>query len=208
MKYDKFAYLYPPRPEKAVPSNFLGFYRKQGWIAQVKKNGTCNVLFVSPERQITAMSRHNDDHKAWTPTEKSSAAFAKLPGKGWYVFTTEVLNNKVPGIRDTHYIFDILVADGVYLIDTTFESRQEILRDLFLTGDEEETFSHYIINDNVWLAKIITEKFKTLFTGLTNPEDEGLVLKDPKAKLKLCSKPKDNSGWQVKCRAGHKNFGF
>ncbi|RYF04688.1 MAG: hypothetical protein EOO77_29310, partial [Oxalobacteraceae bacterium] len=65
MIYEKFSYLYPPRPEKAVPRALLGYYEKRGWVAQAKKNGTCNVIAVSPEGKLHCMSRHNDQHKLW-----------------------------------------------------------------------------------------------------------------------------------------------
>lgn len=215
-KYTTFAYLWPPRPEKPVPVNFLNFYRKRGWVAQYKKNGTCSDIFVSPTKDVTAMTRHNDEHKQWSPSKKSSAPFKGLSGGGWYVFVGEVLNNKVPGYKDIIYVFDILVADGNYLVGMTYEDRQELLKTLFLTGDEAEEYSHYVISDNVWLAKNFTEKFKKMWTECDEaantsdgaPLDEGLVLKDPKSTLNLCTKQKSNSGWQVKCRISHKNYGF
>lgn len=207
MKYNEYSYLYPPRPDKAIPRDFLSFYERQGFIGQVKKNGTCNVLAVSPKKEIICMNRHAEPHKAWVPGD-SVIPFRKLSGKGWYVFVTEVLHSKVPGIRDTQYVFDILVHDGTYLIGSTLEERLNLLQKIFLRGKEEETYSHYIITPNVWLAKTITGGFKDLFDSLNNPEDEGLVLKRPGAKLQMCSKPKANANWQVKCRKQHKNYTF
>jgi hypothetical protein len=47
-----------------------------------------------------------------------------------------------------------------------------------------------------------------MFNAIKNDEDEGLVLKNPKALLNVCHKISANAAWQVKCRKGHKNFGF
>jgi hypothetical protein len=212
MRYEKFEYLWPPRPNSkraCPPTGPMGvsFYERRGWQGQVKKNGTCNVIAISPEGEMVAMNRHHEEHKAWVPTRASCAAFADLPGNGWYVFVAELLHSKVPGIRDTNYIFDILVADGEYLVSKTFMERQDILNGLFPDAIDE-TFSHRVIDSNTWVAKLLTGNFEEIFEGLDAPEDEGLVLKNPKATLEFCSRQDANAGWQVKCRKTHKNFSF
>lgn len=209
MRFDTYTYLWPPRPEKAAPKMMLNFYAKQGFIGQIKKNGTCNVLAVSPERKLVCMNRHNETHKLWTPTAESSAAFKTLPGKGWYVFVAELLHSKVTnGPRDTNYVHDILVADGEYLVGQTLAERQQRLRDLFLKGGEAETHSHHVVDNHTWIAKNHTQGFGKLFDSLTLDEDEGLVLKNPKAPLTLCARQSANADWQVKVRRPHKNYGF
>lgn len=204
MRFDAFSYLWPPRPEKAVPPELLGFYEKRGWVAQHKLNGTCNVLAVNPARQIVAMNRHAEQHKAWKPTEASSRAFRKLPGKGWWVFVAELMHSKVPGIKDTNFVHDVLVADGVYLIGKTMAERQAILDEVFPSG--KDCGSHVVIDENTWRAKNHTGGFRKLFAGLERPEHEGIVVKNPKAVLALCGRASSNAGWQVKCRKPHKNY--
>jgi len=174
------------------------------------------MLFIAPDKEITAMTRHNTDHKMWAPTAASNAPFKALPGDGWYVIETEVLNNKVPGIKDTHYIFDIMVADGEYLLDKTFEERIDLLKSLFLQGGEPEEYSHYKISENVQLAKTFTDKFRDRWNEADRaasesdgaPLDEGLVLKNPTSYLKMPTKQKANTNWMVKCRVSHKNYTF
>jgi hypothetical protein len=39
-------------------------------------------------------------------------------------------------------------------------------------------------------------------------EDEGLVFKNPTAKLTPCVKGTSNSEWQAKARIGHANYSF
>jgi len=216
-EYTDFTYLWPPRPEKAIPNNFIGFYARRGWVAQFKKNGTCTVLFVSPEKDIIAKTRHDDDHKRWSPTEKSNAPFKALPGNGWFVFVSELMDSKTSEtIKDTHYINDILVANGESLEGYTFSERQEILKEMFLTGNEKETESHWVVTPNLWLAKTLNGNFTSTWNAINEiaaqtagaPTDEGLVFKNPKARLSMCSNAGANSGWQVKCRVTHKNYTF
>ncbi len=209
MRYDDFSYLWPPRPETAISRSALKSPLYKGWVAQAKKNGTCNVIAVSPEGVLKCMSRHNDEHKLWVPTAKSSAAFQNLPGTGWYVFVAELMHSKVTtGAKDTNYIHDILVADGDQLIGVTFKERQQMLADLFLKGSEAETISHYVLDSNAWLAKNFTGDFEAFFAQNDTDEDEGIVLKNPRSQLAYCFKEGGNAKWQVKSRRPHKNYSF
>jgi|ERR1035437_5732028 hypothetical protein len=203
MKYEKYSYLYPPRPENAVPGDMLNLYEERNWHAQAKKNGTCNVMAISPEREITAMTRHRTPHKAWSANADTKKAFQNLPGNGWYVFVCELMHSKVHGIRNINYINDILVADGEYLVGSTFASRQSLFHGLFKSVGETDT--HWIIDASTWVAKGRTSGFQEWFNSMSpeasgNHENEGLVLKDPKARLAFCSKEKANVSWLVKSR--------
>lgn len=199
-------YLWPPRPENKIPSAVLGNYEKTHWC-QFKKNGTCNVLIIAPDKTFKTWTRHKEAHKNWTCDQQTIQPILDV-SKGWTVFVTEVLHSKVPGIRDTQYIFDILVYDGNFLFGKTFAERQALISNLFEKAYIGETISHYIVSDNIWVAKNHTSGFKEMFDNISNPEDEGLVLKNPKAKLDLCNKQSSNNGWQLKCRKIHKNYSF
>lgn len=207
MLYSDFAYLWPPRPEKSISPDLLKSLEGR-MVLQTKKNGTCSVIFVSPDKKITAMNRHNEDHKLWSPTPQVMESFRALPGKGWYVFVAELLHSKVPGIRDVNYVHDVLVSDGHYLVGKTQSERQDILFDLLETEDMEETDTHFVVNENLWLPVEYETGFRQFFDQLISPEDEGIVLKDPNSKLKICSRAGSNVGGMVKCRKPHKNFTF
>jgi hypothetical protein len=216
MKYDAYNYIWPTRPKRAVPASFLKMYERKKWLGQYKKNGTCNLLFISPQKEITAMTRHNTAHKAWAPTAESNRPFLELPNNGWYVIQTELLHSKVPGIRDTHYIVDILVAGSKYLAGTTFIERTDLLSQLFIKGGEAEQYSHYDITPNVQLAKVFTTDFQSRWTAADidanskqgAPLDEGLVLKSCNATLALPTTAISNTKWMVKCRVENKNYSF
>jgi hypothetical protein len=264
MRYDSFSYLWPPRPDQPIPQSSLPYYEiSLGYVAQAKKNGTCNIIAVKPSllrlkkdrrgfpedewppaEWIVCMNRHKEDHKLWQPTAASSEIFKNLPGDGWYVFVAELLHSKLKeGPKDTNFINDILVADGEYLVGKTFGERQYMLYDLFLGEEAAENLSlddpslkgrdllnrnnaimnlrkrgiteaptHYVLNRNTWLAKNFASGFSKLYKSFTTLEDEGLVLKDPDAKLTACTRESSNSGWQVKCRRqigqGGKNYSY
>lgn len=212
MRYENFEFLWPPRPEKAIPKALLGFYEKKGWVAQAKANGTCNVIAVSPDRTLVCMNRHNETHKLWHPTAASSEAFKRLVGDGWFVFVGELLHSKVAadkgGVRDTNYLHDVLVADGEHLVGKSYRERHSLLCSLFLRGDAPETKTHFKASEKTWIAKIVERDFTDFYASLETAEDEGLVIKDPNASLAFCGKQTANGHWQVKCRKATKNYGF
>ncbi len=202
--YTEYSYLWPPRPSNAIPDMMLGFYERKGFVGQIKKNGTCTVIFTNGT-DVIYKTRHDDDHKMWNAPAHISDYFKSLSVDGkWCVFVAELLHNKTPLIKNVLYIFDVIVWQGRELTGTTFSERQDIL----MAIPQLETASdHYVVSDGVWIAKLIT-KFKKTWAALENPEDEGIVLKDPTIKMAGCNTQSANSKWQVKCRVKHKNYSF
>lgn len=204
--YNSYRYLWAPRPETKIAVPMLGFYEKRGFWAQTKKNGTCTLIFAR-RNEIIYKTRHPDvhdgDHRLWRPEGDHNAFFAER--QKWNVYVAELLHSKVTGgPKNELYIFDIIVSDSVELTGTTFGERQALLHDRFTGKDEGDQIR---IAPRITLAKCIDEGFAERFKHL-KPEDEGLVLKDPNAKLKPCLKIDSNAGWQVKCRIPHKNYSF
>ena len=151
----------------------LGFYQRRGYVAQKKKNGTCTVVFARGD-QVIFKTRHNDDHKLWTPQPDHIEFFKG--SQGWNVFVGELLHSKVSGgPKHELYLFDQLVHDGHSLTGTTFEARQANLRARYQGADEGDQVR---IAPRITLAQNFCSGFATLFDTL-GKEDEGLVLKDP-----------------------------
>jgi hypothetical protein len=223
MEYKDFGYLYPPRPENAIPSGLINSFEKRGWWGQIKKNGACTVIFTNG-KEVIFKTRHADDHKLWEPTPEILQFFAgkKRAGK-WNVYVAELLHNKVSGGLKNHlYIFDKIVHDGVQLVGTTFEHRQKILQKQIPSWAKEwltwtdgticEFWDRTDVHENVSVAKSFTSGLKFAYDRIAerndNPEDEGLVLKNPTGILKPCFSQSANDGWMVKVRLPKKNFGF
>ena len=208
--YTEFQYLFPPRPEHVLSSDRLGWYEKEGWHAQYKKNGTCTIVAMGPDSgggiEFVAMNRHKELHKAWQLTADVKEGLLRLlPHNHWTVLVGEILHNKTPTIKNTIYFHDILVMNSEYLLDTTFAQRQIWLASLL--PSKVEAYSHYAVTEHIWRAKLLTKDLAKHFTSITNQTiDEGLVLKKPDAKLKMCDSEKTNSGWQAKVRYAKKNY--
>jgi hypothetical protein len=186
-------FVHPPRPKQAIAPSLIPWYESRGYVAQVKKNGTCSVASVCPDRRVRFWTRDGDPHKMWTPTEEADRFFSGFADSA---FCFELLHNKHPSVKDTVYVFDVVRWLGEDLVGKSFGYRQGLLSTI-------RTISPRIV-----MAKNYTECLLGLYESLADPVDEGLVLKDPGALLQPCYREGLNAGWQVKCRVRHKNYSF
>ena len=203
MKYDAYRYLWPPRPETKIPPALIGFYEKRGWWGQVKKNGTCTVIFAHGD-EVVFKTRHDDDHKAWVPQPEHAAFFKGR--EQWNVYVAELLHSKTANVKNHLYLFDILVSDGEDLSGTSFADRQAILLSRY-PGNGRAGLGATRVTKQVSRATCYTRDFERVWSELA-AEDEGIVFKDPASKLAPCVTQTANAMWQVKCRRPHSNYSF
>jgi hypothetical protein len=211
--FNEWSFIYPARPENKVPVALLDFYETQGFWGQYKKNGTCSTVGIGPNGRLYSFTRHKDEpHRAWQFTPNTAAIADFVPSDSFTVFAVELLHSKGPLIKDTFYIWDIFVHQSAFLIGTTFAERQALLTKIF-PHPIDETDSHYVMTNNIWLAKPIVRDLEGAWKKLkasASPLDEGLVLKNPTGVLEPLYRDGNNQGWQVKCRVmdTKKRIGF
>ncbi len=205
MNYDAYTYLFPPRPEVKVPRGMLTYYEKLGWWAQKKKNGTNTPVFTNGTQVIFKTRHLDEDHKMWSPKPEHIDYFRQLAKNGkWHMFCCELLHNKTQHIKDHLYIFDIIVKDGVQLVGTSLAQRQNTLMEGVVGDDMDDRIE---VSPYISVAKCYKTGFVELFDHLAK-EDEGLVIKDPNAKLKPCFREGGNGLWQVKSRIPTPNYSY
>lgn len=207
--YLEFRYLYPPRPDFALTSDRIPAYEKQGWVGQIKKNGTCTIVAISPEGTCIAMNRHNQDHKAWNLTANIINSLREIiPRRHWTVMVGEIMHSKTKDIKDTIFFHDVIVHESKQLVGVTFEERQKILEKL-LPATKGDLPSHYQVTDKIWRANLIREDILSVFQAIKDPTiDEGIVLKLSSSKLKDCWKADSNCSWQYKIRHPSNKYSF
>jgi len=218
MNYTTFKYIYPPRAEQKINPDSIGKYPSDKYLAQVKLDGSCAVLFVAPDGSYQLWDRH----KTLLPHDKE-IQFSKLNGIGWNVFSGEYLNKNKRGeygdFNKRFVIWDLIVKDGEYLTGRTFEQRQEILIKMMpclegIVNDKGE-IEHYDFLcctpfKNIYRAPVfIGGDYSELYEKATRTElYEGLLLKRRNAVLSHGYNAKNNSDWQIKCRRQTKNYKF
>ncbi len=227
MLASKPRYIYPPRSDSCVPFTESSHYADLKMIAQLKYNDTRNLVSYGSGTHIL-WSRHKSPHKAFTPSDSLNSEIASLRSilgfsdDRWSYIDGGILDKKHHFIKQTMIVWDILVMNDEYLVDTTYESRYNMLASKCsepyivnvngLTMDiglklTENIIVPRIINSDAWEStwNAINELNAKLGfipgeKSTCGPLIEGFMFKDMKAKLEYSSKQVNNSSWNVRCR--------
>jgi hypothetical protein len=209
MKYEKYSYYYPPRPELKTSRNFLKTFDNGTFLAQPKLNGSCCELFISPD-QIIQKGRHNN---TLTNFRLTNTEIRNVFGNiGWNVVVGEYMNkskNDENGDVFNHkfVIFDQIVFQNDYVLDSTFDERVKILKEIYKPIDETEFL--YKISENIWMVKTFYNDFEKVWDELVKIDMyEGLVMKRKSGKLEIGNREKNNTKTQLKCRKSCKNYPY
>jgi ATP-dependent DNA ligase len=212
MNYEKYRYIYPPRPKNAIPDTELNFWDNKTLVGQPKLNGSNCVIFTDGG-QFMVMNRHNQRlTKFELPMDELKSLYRGNVGE-WMVLNGEYLNKSKQdetGVTFNHklIIFDIIVYKSNYLIGKTFSERIKLLDELYGTNDSEKDYL-YSISKNVYRTKSYETNFKQLFDNLTKIDMvEGLVLKRKNAKLEIGNTENNNTKSQLKARKATKNYKY
>lgn len=202
-KYEKFRYIYPPRPKNAVSPEDLNFWDNGSLIAQPKLNGSNCVIFTNGEN-FFVMNRHKQRLTGFKIENDELSKIYRGDG-GWMIINGEYLNKSKSDEQGDVFnhkfvIFDILAYNGEYLLGTTFLDRVKLLDDIYGQVDSEKDYL-YSITENVYRVKSYTSNFSDLYNSLVKIDMiEGLVMKRSSSKLEIGASENNNSRSQVKCR--------
>lgn len=210
IKYDKYTYLYPPRPEVKVRPESIIKFDNSSMLGQVKLNGSCCTIYLNgTDYSIGNRHKGTIGNFKLKPVEVNRLYDGS---KGYRVVVGEYMNKSKKDENgktwnDKFVIFDILVNDGQHLVGSTYEQRLELLQEIYNT----KPYNNYVdqITDNVFLIKSFTGDFTKLYHDVVKVDMlEGLVLKLKKGKLENGVGEKNNTGWQVKVRKSCKLYEF
>lgn len=205
--YEDGRYLFPPRPATKSPTSGLVTFERMGFIAQPKLNGSCGVSIISPS-SVKMMNRHNESFANQIVTKEDLMRLQR--GTKYNVLCGEYMNkSKKDGngklFNACFVIFDILVHNGQYLLDSTVLERQELLEDLYPTTP----FDKYIgkVSNNIFRVNNFKTNLLSTYNDITKIDMyEGWVLKKPNGILETGYSANNNVGWQVKVRKPTKNY--
>jgi hypothetical protein len=211
MRYDKYRYIFPPRPRNAISPDDLNFWDNGTLLCQCKLNGS-NATIYTDGKKIIVMNRHGQRLTNVRVDESEILNLYRGTG-GWMILNCEYLNKskmdetKQP-FNHKFVIFDILCYDGDYLVGKTFEERINLLDALYgqIECEKEYLFG---VSENVYRVKSYLTEFNELYNKLT-PIDmiEGLVMKRKNARLEVGSSEMNNVKSQIKCRKPTLNYKY
>lgn len=208
MEYDRFKYIYPPRPAIVSTVDGLKTYEKRGWVGQAKLNGSCAEVYTD-KSTVKFMGR--DGTPFVRQIIKTDDLLKLHRGRSWITVTGEFMNkSKRDGkgkiFNGAFVIFGLVVYNGKHLIGSTFRERQAILDDLYGEGEHFDEYINYI-SPSVYRVRNFEHGFEELYKKIIKVDMyEGLVLKNPDGKLEFGTRPVNNTGWMVKIRKPTKNY--
>ena len=210
MKYDRYRYIYPPRPKNAVDPKEINLWDDGTLLCQPKLNGSNCVIFTDGVT-YKIMGRHN---QVLTNFNLNINEISNIySGKGWMAINAEYLNkskldenNKI--FNHKLIIFDILAYNGEYLVGKTFQERVDILNQLYGQNLSDKSYL-YSITENIFHVKSYNTNFKQIFDELIKIDVvEGIVCKRKNSKLELGVTSENNTKGQIKFRKPTKNYRY
>lgn len=207
-RYDKFKYMFPPRPEYVISPDKLSGYEKDHFI-QVKLNGSCCLIFIKGN-EFRYFGRHENENLRGFQLKINDLKILTCNNDNWNVFVGEYMNKSQTGLdgkvwNHKFVIFDVLVYNGEYLLGSSFEERVKLLDQLFGTIDGNEYL--YKITDKIFRVKTFYDKFLERWNEIVKIGMlEGVVLKKKEQKLMRGLSEKNNMSH--KCRKSNKLYRF
>lgn len=208
VKFDKFKYIFPPRPEYVISPDQLYKYETTH-LAQPKLNGSCCLIFIKG-KEVRHFGRHQNENLSRFNLKINDLEVLNAGNNEWNVIVGEYMNKNQNGLDGKPWnhkfvVFDILVYNGIYLLGSTFEERLNLLDQIYGTESENEYL--YKINENVFRVKTFSDNYLERWKKITEIGMlEGFVLKKHNAKLDRGLTEKNNTLWQCKCRRPTKNY--
>lgn len=221
-------YIYPPRPDAAIPRENTAFLENSTWTAQLKFNDSRCLIKFLPNGKIELWNRHGEQFRDYHPTEDlikqlhQTKAILGLPEGQYHLLDGGLLDKKHRAIKDTIVIWDILVQSGQWLVGTTYDTRYDQLFHESTHNAKLWNFSHkdypkpftfgYALTNNIlfphnhesthWagLWDDIETINKPWFDQGCGPLIEGLVFKDTIGILKRAFREKNNAHWIMRSR--------
>lgn len=204
-----YKYIYPPRIETKLPLTSLNsFDHMDRFLAQVKLNGSSMQVYTNG-KEVHTYNRHKEKMICKIASEELAAL---NPYNDWMVLCGEYMNKNKRDEDNKHWnlkyvIWDILVLNGKHLLNTTFEERQQILKNMY-PDNPVKKYMHQI-SDNCFRVESIETRFVDVYSDVTQYDMyEGVVLKDKGNKLSNGTTKNNNSRAQFKVRKPTKNYNF
>jgi hypothetical protein len=203
MIYDKYRFIFPPRPKNAIPDTELNFWDNGSLIAQPKLNGSNSTIYTNGKK-IIVMNRHGQRLSSVKVEDSEILSLYRGTG-GWMILNCEYMNKSKSDENSQVFnhkfvIFDILAYDGEYLVGKTFEERIKLLDELYGQVESEKEYL-FSVTQNVYRVKSYSGNFLELYNDLIKIDMyEGLVMKRKNAKLELGTSENNNTKSQIKCR--------
>lgn len=198
MKLTTFKYFYPERPRLIHIDQPLcqKLSDSKEWIAELKYNGSRLQLHCI-DREVQFWNRHGE-RMAYKPTEEIQEILPGIYSKGYSLFDGELRHNKTVGVRHKIILYDVFIWHDDLLIGKPFWYRRNLLEKILAPNGEP-----------IGIPEQFGSEFRSVFNRVTTqPEIEGLVMKNTRGTLQLSRNAPVNSRWMCKVRKANGSYRF
>lgn len=222
-------YLYPPRTELAIPWTSHPTYASLGFIAQLKYNDTHSLFDFEDGELIQVWNRHRGliaydwSGRLGTSLRWIGQQLTIKYGPGRHLIDGGLLHAKHRAVKDCAAVWDVLILAGKHLVGTTYQERYDMLSalataDRFLVRGFD--LGRHMADGVVIPDCLKAERWEEAWgivnglntslrkDGMTEPFLEGVVLKDPKGRLRIATSERNNGDWMVRSRVQTKRHMF
>lgn len=230
--YTEFSWFWPPRTDSRV--KFKDEVVMPLWrgfpdvTAQFKLDGNRNMIAVSPEGDVTFWNRQLDDdkqpyqHKYTIQSALRDKILSIAPKGFWTVLDSELMHTKTTMVKNTVYLYDVLVWKSEHLLDISYGARYAIIAGLGLptlpvltdldAKDTQDERGALLGQNNIFLAQNMPADQWDLAWKIAKRNDfiEGLVIKRTGAisRLEPGYQEYNNSSFMLRVRKPKKNYQF
>ena len=192
--------LIPPDPEN--PLNPTPFYIKKleataKFVAEQKWNGDNTEIYTE---DLSFWNRRGEKHR-YVPTQEILKSLNLFP-KG-SIINLELMHYRTKTIKHTMIVHSLLGWEGKSLIGKSWGDARLILEEFFRSKTWRKGGC-----DQVRLSPVWKSGFWDLFQQADGEIIEGIILKDPKGKLKISATKIPDVPWMMKIRKPSKKYQF
>jgi ATP-dependent DNA ligase len=206
--------LYPPSPKNKINPRDLSYYEGRGYLAQRKFNGSRNLIYISPDKDVKCFGRHGSSHSRFQMSnnlkEEILSSLDLIDGQEYWLDSELMNKTKSDYYRDKIILFDVLQAGQYFFSNPTQAVRLELLYDIcnrpkVLDDNKGLAFK---VSENILLAETFDSLFEKRFREKVCDEIEGLVLRDPNSIIGNFGAKKYEASWLIRCRRPNNMYNF
>jgi len=229
-------YIWPPRPDAAIPRDETDFLKGSTWIAQLKYNDSRCLVKYLPDNTVELWNRHGEKFRSYTCPDWLAEQLLEvrfllgLAPNEYHLLDGGLLDAKHRAIKDTIVVWDVLVDSGMYQVGTTYRDRYEKYFGAHTRQRPFWNFSHqdyekshtfgFALTKNTFfpsnhkhqtwdeLWERVHAVNKPWLNMGVGPLLEGLVFKDLSGKLKRAYREKNNQHWVMRSRVATGRHAF
>jgi ATP-dependent DNA ligase len=205
--------LYPPRALSALNPGSLRSVA--GFVAQYKYNDIRTLIHLLPDGRIDLRTRQREPVKEYDLTFRMRGWLSslELDPDLHHVLDGGILRHFTARGEAPIVLWDVLVHDGKPLIGERYRDRYTLLRRICRepNAPEQETGREVAlqVRGALWMAGWHTQGYEGLFARTRGVDFlEGLMLKDPGARLEPGTREENNARWQLKVRKPRAGYPF